>query len=96
MKNLTAHAANDGTIAFKDAFSGRVIAYSAWAGFVAHAAATYGWKAYGSPTSPDGSFIAVRPSYSPEDLPVDPGFNGWMRMSVDDLMDFATSEMMVN
>ncbi len=49
---FTAHTAFDGTVTFKDAFTGRVIAYCGWAGLVAHAAATYGFNVYGSPNFP--------------------------------------------
>ena len=90
---IVTHTAYDGTITYKK--GSEVIAYEGLAGFIAHISLTQGWKAYGSPSYASGNFIAIRSPYTPEDLPIDPGVDGWIRMTVDELLDFADAESAV-
>ena len=92
---MICHTAYDGTITYKNGSDGKVIAYEGWAGFVAHISLTQGWKAYGSPSYASGNFIAMRSPFTPEDLPIDPGVDGWIRMTVDELLDFTDAESAV-
>jgi hypothetical protein len=34
--------------------------------------------------------LALKPTMVPEDLEIDPGVDGWLRLTMDDLLDFAT------
>jgi len=92
MNEIITHTAYDGTITFRNPETGKVIAYAGWAGFIAEIVRTMGWRAYGSPTYPTGDFIAMAPTLVPEDLPLDPGCEGWIRMQVDELLGFAGDE----
>jgi len=89
------HTAYDGTITFKESFTNRAIGYAGWAGFIYTIAHTQGWKAFGSPSQESGYFVALSSPYSPEDLPIDPGFDGWHRLSLDDLLDFVGEDEVV-
>ena len=91
---IISHTAYDGTITFKNAFSGKVVGYAGWAGFIAYISRDQGWKAYGSPTQEAGYFLAVPPSLNPEDLPINPGNEPWGRMSVEELLDFVDDDQM--
>ena len=86
MHQIQIHQAYDGTLTFKD--NGKAIGYAGWAGFIASIVYSQGWRAYGSPSQDGGYFIALPKPYVPEDLPIDPGFDGWHLMQVDDLLDF--------
>ena len=92
MNQIITHTAYDGTITFKNSITGRAIGYAGWAGFIATIVHTQGWKAFGSPSQEGGYFVAVASPYSPEDLPLDPGFYGWHRMAEDELLDFSSSD----
>ena len=89
MSKIIVHTAYDGTITFKNSITGKAIGYAGWACFIATIVHTQGWKAFGSPSQEGGYFVAVAPLYSPEDLPIDPGFYGWHRLNLDDLLEFA-------
>ncbi|KIM00737.1 hypothetical protein CCC_01731 [Paramagnetospirillum magnetotacticum MS-1] len=94
-RQISIHTAYDGTITFKDAINGKAIGYAGWAGFIASIIHTQGWRAYGSPSQEGGYFIALQHPHIPEDLPIDPGFHGWHRLQLDDLLDFAGDDGLV-
>ena len=88
MNHIQPHISHDGTsITFKNS-NGSAIGYAGWAGFIASIVHSLGWRAYGSPSQGDGYFIALPSPYVPEDLPIDAGFDGWHRLSIEDLLDF--------
>jgi hypothetical protein len=43
------------------------------------------WAIYGSATQEQGLFLAVAPGFSATDFALDPGFLGWLLMTVEDL-----------
>ena len=86
--NHVIHTAYDGTITFKDSH-GIAVAYAGAPDFIAAIIHERGWKAYGSPSA-DGYFLALKPTMVPEDLEIDPGVDGWLRLTMDDLLDFAS------
>ena len=92
---IMTHIAYDETITFKQAFSGKVVGYAGWAGFIASIVHSQGWKAYGSPTQEAGYFLVVAPTFNPEDLPISSGTEPWIRMTVDELLDFVDGDQMV-
>ena len=94
-RQILIHTAYDGTITFKDAINGKAIGYAGWAGFIASIIHTQGWRAYGSPSQEGGYFIALQHPHIPEELPIDPGFHGWHRLQLDDLLDFAGDDGLV-
>ena len=89
MVQFIIHIAYDGTTTFKHPDTGRVVAYAGAAEFIAEIVKSMGWQAYGSPTNPTGDFIAVAPKVAPEDLSLDVGEEGWLRMTADEVLDFA-------
>jgi hypothetical protein len=48
------------------------------------------WQTYGSPTQAEGLFLLVRPGWNAEGVPVEPGLEGWVLITADDLAEFAT------
>lgn len=95
MTEIQIHQAYDGTLTFKDGLNGRAIGYAGWAGFIASIVHTQGWKAFGSPSQDGGYFLAIAPHHIPEDLPIDPGFDGWHRLQLEDLLDFVGDDDLV-
>ena len=95
MHQIQIHQAYDGTITFKDGLNGKPIGYAGWAGFIASIVHSQGWRAYGSPSQDGGYFIALPKPYVPEDLPLNPGFNGWHRLSLEELLDFVGEDNLV-
>jgi len=89
------HTAFDGTVTFKEVSSGKAIAYMGSPVFIAQISVDQRWRAYGSPTFVTGDFIAMHPGYTPENLPIDPGYEGWIRMSVDELLDFGDDDLVI-
>ena len=87
------HTAFDGTVTFKEVTSGKAIAYMGSPIFISQISIDQGWKAYGSPTFITGDFIAIHPDYAPEQLPINSGEERWIRMTVDELLDFANGEL---
>ncbi|EME70696.1 hypothetical protein H261_07311 [Paramagnetospirillum caucaseum] len=70
--------------------------YAGWAGAIASIVHSQGWRAYGSPSQGGGYFIALTHPYVPENLPIDPGIDGWHRLSLEDLLDFIGDEPLDN
>lgn len=46
------------------------------------------WPAYGSPTQADGLFLMVAPGYRLDEVPLDPGAEGWLPMGEADIREF--------
>ena len=91
---IISHTAYDQTITFKNAFTGKVVGYAGWAGFIACVSREQGWKAYGSPTQETGCFLVVAPTFNPEDMPISSGNVPWLRMTVDELLDFVDGDQL--
>jgi hypothetical protein len=87
-----ARTSGDGTHTYRDRI-GRDVAHAgsppAVAGLAAAPAHT-GWHAYGSPTQADGLVLLVRPDWTPEHVPIEPGVEGWVRLTADDLAELGT------
>ncbi len=93
MNNQVAiHTAYDGTLTFKNPLNNKVLGYAGWAGFIASIVHSQGWKAFGSPSQQGGYFIAMPAPHTPEELPIDPGFDGWHKIELDELLDFVDGD----
>jgi hypothetical protein len=87
-----ARATADGTRTYRDRI-GREVAHAGSPPTIAGLAAAPAhadWQAYGSPTQAEGLVLLVRPGWTPEDVPVEPGLEGWVLLTADDLAELAT------
>ena len=46
------------------------------------------WPSYGSPTQPEGLFLMIAPGYRVDEIPLDPGAEGWLDMGQADIAEF--------
>ena len=90
MNQIITHTSYDGITTFLT--DNKVVAYAGSPNFIANICTENGWRAYRSPSYETGDFLAVHPSYVPEDLNIDPGFFGFIWLTVDEVLDFADGD----
>jgi hypothetical protein len=85
-----ARTAADGTHTYRDRI-GRDVAHAGNSLARLAAEPAYAdWQAYGSPTQAEGLVLLVRPGWTPEGVPLEPGLEGWILLTADDLAELAT------
>ena len=87
MKIQRAHVSYDGTITFRNE-KGVDVAYAGDASFAFQVVSELEWKAFGSPTQPEGYFLILTQGYNPDEFDIDAGEVDWVPMTLDVLDDF--------
>ncbi len=86
-----AHTAYDATRTYRKRTARRRdpdVAYAGAAEAIAHLATENpDWTAFGSPTQADGLFLLVAPGCRVDQIPLDPGSEGWLRLDAAEIAE---------
>ena len=87
MKIQRAHVSYDGTLTFRNG-KGVDVAYAGDASFVFRVVSELDWKAFGSPSQPEGYFLVISQGYKPAEFDIEAGEVDWVPMTLNELDDF--------